>query len=108
MLADATIRRFGADILENMINRYLILQECNNRGVEVTKQEVSEEIRRLAGKFGLTLESYLKLLQDERDISPGQYSREIIWPMLALRRLVADQVQVTEQEFKRHFPARFP
>ena len=107
MLADATIRRFGADILDNMINRYLILQECNHRGIEVTKQEVSDEIRRLAGKFGLTLESYLKLLQEERDISPGQYSREIIWPMLALRALVADQVQVTEDEFNRAYISQF-
>ena len=107
MLADATIRRFGDDILDNMINRYLILQECNHRGIEVTKQEVSDEIRRLAGKFGLTLESYLKLLQEERDISPGQYSREIIWPMLALRALVAEQVQVTEDEFNRAYIAQF-
>ncbi len=107
LLADAAIRRFGADILDNMINRHLILQECNHRGIEVTKQEVSDEIRRLAGKFGLTLESYLKLLQEERDISPGQYSREIIWPMLALRRLVADQVQVTDDEFNRAFISQF-
>ena len=107
LLADATIQRFGADILDNMINRYLILQECNHRGIEVTKQEVSDEIRRLAGKFGLTLESYLKLLQEERDISPGQYSREIIWPMLALRRLVADQVQVTDDEFNKAYISQF-
>ena len=106
-LADATIRRHGADVLDNMINRYLILQECNHRGIEVTKQEVSDEIRRLAGKFGLTLESYLNLLQEERDISPGQYSREIIWPMLALRRLVADKVEVTEEEFNQAYLAQF-
>jgi parvulin-like peptidyl-prolyl isomerase len=106
-LADATIRRHGSDMLDNMINRYLILQECNHRGIEITKQEVSDEIRRLAGKFGLSLESYLKLLQDERDISPGQYSREIIWPMLALRRLVADKVEVTEEEFNQAYLSQF-
>lgn len=107
MLSDATVRRFGDEILENMINRYLILQECNQRGIEVTKQEVSDEIRRLAGKFGLSLESYLKLLEEERDISPGQYSREIIWPMLALRRLVAQQVEVTEEEFNQAYLSQF-
>jgi parvulin-like peptidyl-prolyl isomerase len=107
MLSEATVRRFGDEMLENMINRYLILQECNQRGIEVTKQEVSDEIRRLAGKFGLTMESYLNLLQDERDISPGQYSREIIWPMLALRRLVAEEIQVTEEEFNRAYLSQF-
>jgi parvulin-like peptidyl-prolyl isomerase len=107
VLADQAVVRYGRDVLDNMINRHLILQECNHNGIEVTKEEVSAEIRRLAGKFGLTLESYLRLLQDERGISPNQYSREIIWPMLALRRLVADKVQVTDEEFDRAFIAQF-
>ena len=74
-LADESVKRFGQDVLDNMVNRQLIMQECVNRGVEVTNQEVSDEIRRLAAKFGLSLESYLQLLQEERDITPGQYSR---------------------------------
>lgn len=107
MLADQAVQRYGSDVLDNMVNRHLILQECKHRGIEVTKQEVTDEIRRLASKFGLTLESYLTLLQDERDITPNQYSREIIWPMLALRRLVANEVQVSKDEFNRAFISQF-
>ena len=106
-LADESVKRYGQDVLDNMVNRQLIMQECVNRGVEVTNQEVSDEIRRLAAKFGLSLESYLQLLQEERDITPGQYSREIVWPMLALRRLVADKVKVSEEEFNRAYVAQF-
>ena len=62
-LADESVKRFGQDVLDNMVNRQLIMQECVNRGVEVTNQEVSDEIRRLAAKFGLSLESYLQLLR---------------------------------------------
>lgn len=105
-LAQASIDRYGKEVLDNMINRHLIMQACTNQGITVTKEEVSAEIRRLAEKFGLTLESYLQLLQEERDISPNQYSREVIWPMLALRRLVANQVQVTDQEFNQAFIAQ--
>ncbi len=107
MLSDATVRRFGGEILENMVNRSLILQECNERGIEVTKQEVSDEIRRLAGKFGLSMESYLNLLQENRQITASQYSREIIWPMLSLRKLVADRVAVSEEEFNQAYLAQF-
>lgn len=107
MLSEATVNRFGDEILENMINRYLILQECNQRGIEVTKQEVSDEIRRLAGKFGLSMESYLNLLQENRQITASQYSREIIWPMLSLRKLVANQVKVTDEEFNRAYLSQF-
>lgn len=106
-LADAVILRYGTDTLDNMINRHLILQECNLHGITISQEEVSGEVRRLASKFGLSMESYLKLLQEERGISPNQYSREIIWPMLALRRLVADKVEVTADEFNRAFIAQF-
>jgi parvulin-like peptidyl-prolyl isomerase len=105
-LSQAAIDRYGKEVLDNMVNRHLILQECNRQGIVVTTEEVSAEIRRLADKFGLSLESYLQLLQEERDISPNQYSREVIWPMLALRRLVADKVQVTDQEFNQAFIAQ--
>lgn len=106
-LAQASTDRFGKDILDNMINRQLILQQCQQQGINVTQEEVSAEIRRLADKFGLTLESYLQLLKEERDITPNQYSREVIWPMLALRRLVSDKIQVTDQEFNEAMLAQY-
>ena len=73
-LAEEAVKRYGMDVLDNMVNRHLILQECSHNGIEVTKQEVGDEIRRLASKFGLTIESYLQLLEVERDIPPNQYS----------------------------------
>ena len=106
-LAAESLRRYGVDMLDNMVNRHLILQACAANNIEVTNADVSGEIHRIAAKFGLTTESYLQLLQEERDITPDHYSREVIWPMLALRRLVNDRVQVSEEEFNRAFVARY-
>ncbi|WP_419195318.1 peptidylprolyl isomerase [Novipirellula herctigrandis] len=106
-LSEESLRRYGEDVLENMVNRHLILQACKLQGIEVTSAEVREEIARVAQKFGLTMPAYLQLLQEERDIAPDQYSREIIWPMLALRRLVAAKVLVSENEFNQAFIAQF-
>jgi len=106
-LAEEAVKRYGVDILDNMINRHLILQACTKAGIEVTNADVTAEIQRIAAKFNLPLDQYLKLLQDERDISSDQYAREVVWPMMALRRLVHDQVQVTEEEFNRAFLARY-
>ncbi|GAA5508730.1 peptidylprolyl isomerase [Novipirellula caenicola] len=106
-LNEESLRRYGKDVLENMINRHLILQACKTHGIEVTSTEVREEINRIASKFGLSMQAYLQLLQEERDIQPDQYSREIVWPMLALRRLVADRVQVTDEEFNKAFISQF-
>ncbi|MFG0262132.1 MAG: peptidylprolyl isomerase [Novipirellula sp. JB048] len=106
-LHEETLRRYGHDVLENMVNRHLILQACKTQGIEVTATEVREEVERIASKFGLSMQSYLQLLQEERNIQPDQYSREIVWPMLALRRLVADRVQVSDEEFNRAFISQF-
>lgn len=106
-LADRCVERYGVDVIDNIINRHLILQACQHNGIEVSNQEVSDEVRRLASKFGLSIESYLKLLQEERNIDPNQYSREIVWPMLALRRLVADKVEVSQDEFNKAFMSQF-
>ena len=78
MLADATLVRYGGDVLENMVNRHLILQACQENGITITDAQVRDEIMRLSSKFGLSVDSYLRLLQDERDISPDQYSNEIV------------------------------
>jgi parvulin-like peptidyl-prolyl isomerase len=106
-LSHEAVLRYGVDMLDNMINRHLILQACTQAGIEVTNADVSAEIQRIAAKFNLPLDQYLKLLQDERDISPDQYAREVVWPMMALRRLVHDRVQVTDEEFNRAFLARY-
>lgn len=106
-LSQESVRRYGVDMLDNMINRHLILQACTEAGIEITNADVSAEIHRIAQKFSLPLDQYLKLLQDERDITPDQYAREVVWPMMALRRLVHDQVQVTDEEFNQAFIARY-
>lgn len=106
-LSQATLDRYGKDVLDNMVNRYLILQQCKQQGIEITNEDVRTEIARIAKKFGLDVPLYLQLLQEERDISPDQYSREIIWPILALRELVRDQVEVSEDEFNRAYLAQF-
>ncbi len=108
MLATASLERYGETVLDNVIvNRQLILQACKDRGLEVTQAEVAQEITRLATKFGFSVPDYLGLLQEERDIDPGQYGREIVWPMLALRKLVANQVEPTEEEFNRAYLAQY-
>jgi len=106
-LGEATVDRFGREVLETMINQHLILQACKKNGVEVTNQEVSQEVRRIAKKFNLSMESYLQMLQKDRDISPNEYSSEIVWPMLALRRLVADQIQVSQDEFNTAYISQY-
>lgn len=102
-LARACLRRHGKEVLESMVNKWLILDECKRQGISVSREEVEKEIEQLARRFNLSVEQWLKLLKQERDITPEQYAEDIIWPMLALRKLARDQLTVTKEEMQREY-----
>lgn len=106
-LAQQCVLRHGETILENMVNKYMLLQACQQRKIEITQKDVDDEIARVAAKFNLNVPMYLKLLQDERNITPEQYASDIIWQILALRRLGKDLIQVSPQDIDRAFQSEF-
>lgn len=106
-LAKECLRRFGKEILETMVNKQIIFQACKQRGVSITEKEVDEEINQIAKKFGLSVDRWLELLETERDVDPRQYRTDIIWPMLALRKLAAKQVTVTQEDLQQAFESEY-
>jgi len=100
-LAQACLSRYGNEVLEAMLNRFLILNACKKHNITVTQQEIDGEIQHMAAKFGLSVDRYLSLLKEERKIDPEQYGRDIVWPTLALRKLAATEIQVTQEEVNR-------
>lgn len=96
-LAQECVERHGKDVLENMINRMIIQQECARRGLTVSEAEVDQEIVEISKKFGLALDQWYKMLQAERNLTPAQYRRDVIWPMLALRKLAGRDVEITRE-----------
>lgn len=99
-LADETLRRHGEEVLESLLNRHLIAMACQQQGIQITEGDIDAEINNIAKKFGLSVDRWLGLLKEERNVSPGQYRRDIIWPTLALRRLAASELEVTPEEIQ--------
>lgn len=106
-LADACIERHGVEVLESMVNKRLILHHCNNRGISVTRQEIDAEIERMAQRFKLSREHWLELLERERGIKPEEYARDVLWPTLALRKLAADDLTVSEEELQKAYETQY-
>ena len=96
-LAKECVERYGKEVLENMISRTIIQQACAERGVVVSEAEVTQQVIEISKKFGLAVDQYYKLLEAERGLSPVQYHRDIIWPMLALRKLAGKEVTITRE-----------
>lgn len=106
-LARECLWQYGKDVLESLINKQLIVLECARKKITVTDEEIDAEIQRLAGRFNVPVDRWLKLLEQERNISPAQYAYDIIWPTVALRKLAGHQVQVTPEEVQREFESQF-
>ena len=99
-LAQECVERHGKEVLDNVINRTLIQQACAEGGVSVSAAEVNQEIARISKKFGLPQDQWEKMLQAERGLSPIQYRRDVIWPMLALKKLAGQDVQITQKKLE--------
>ena len=106
-LARECLRRFGGDVIESLINKQILLDECQRQGVVVTAQEVNDEIKSMAVKFNLPPDRWLKMLEDERNIKPQQYRSDIVWTTLALRKLANQSINVSEEDFKQAFDSQY-
>ena len=106
-LARECMARTGKEILDELINRKIIQQACDAEGVEVSEGEVNQEVERMAKKFGFAVDQYLQMIETERNINPMQYRRSIIWPMLALKKLAGEKIEVTEKDIKEAFERNY-
>ena len=98
---------YGKDVLESLVNKYLIFAECHRRGITVSRSEVDDEIKQMAASFNLPVDQWMKMLQEERGIKPDQYANDIIWPSLALRKLAGEKLQVTQKELTEAFEMEY-
>jgi foldase protein PrsA len=103
LVAQEAVARHGKEILDDLINRMIIQQKCEEANVEVTEAEINAEVTRIAKRFNLDTDQWYKMLQAERNISPQQYRQSVIWPMLSLKKLAGEQVDITEEEMDKAF-----
>ena len=107
-LSEECIVRKGEEILDTMISRRLIEQALREKKLEVTAAEIDQEIDNVAARVAhISREAWLRTLDKERNISPIQYARDIIFPALALRKLASNRVQVTPADMKNAFDAQY-
>ena len=106
-LAKECVQRYGEGVLEDLINRRIILQACAAKGIEVSEAEVHAEIQRTAKRFGLAVDQYLQMMESERNISELKYRQDIVWPMLALKKLAGEDVVITKEELEKAFTRNY-
>jgi parvulin-like peptidyl-prolyl isomerase len=102
-LAQNVLQHYGEEVMETLRNRYLIAFACEKQHIKITRADVDAEIERMAARFNLPVDQWLKMLKQERGLTGDQYAEEIIWPTLALRKLAGARAKVTREEIVDEF-----
>lgn len=92
----------GKQVLEGLVIQKIIDQEANKKGVKVTDQDIDAEIDKIRGQIpqGMTLEQMLEL--QGGDI---QTLRTQLVLQIKLRKILEDQVTVTDEEVNAEYEA---
>jgi parvulin-like peptidyl-prolyl isomerase len=96
----------GEKELDELIWKTLIRLECERLKITITAEEINDEIVRMAKTFGMSSEDWLKLLEQDRNISLEQY-KDNVWRILALAKLAGPRLNPSEAELKEAFDAEF-
>lgn len=106
-LAQACLDRYGKETLEGYLNKRLIRQACEKHQIVITDDQLDREIERMAKKFGMSVDRWITMLQQERNIAPDQYRNEHMWINLALRQLASREIEVTPEQLTQAFESEF-
>ncbi len=102
-VAHECMLRHGNEVLDNIINRKIIETACENQNIQISEAEVDQEIVKIAKKFNMSVSEWYNMLQAERSVTKAQYRRDIIWPMLSLRKLAGEDIKISKNELQQAF-----
>jgi hypothetical protein len=113
-LAEQCIDRHGKEVLEGTVHRKLIEQACRKHSITIAEADIDAEIARAASSSvkpkadgSPDVEAWLKLVTEEQGVSLEVYRRDAVWPSVALKKLVADKVQVTDEDLQKGYAANY-
>jgi parvulin-like peptidyl-prolyl isomerase len=113
-LAEECIARHGVDVLDAEINFMLLQQALKSKQRSVSGEEIDVEVARAAEAYGYMtndqkpdVQSWLKEVTEREGMEVDVYVRDAVWPSVALKKLVEDQVEVTDQDRQKGFEANY-
>ena len=111
---EACVKRHGVQILEGEINRKLIENALAAARLQVAQADIDAEINRAADYYGFVtadgkpnVQEWMKSVLTEDNVTFEMYVHDAIWPSVALKKLVAGKVQVTDDDLKKGFESNY-
>ncbi|MEN6498814.1 MAG: peptidylprolyl isomerase [Thermoguttaceae bacterium] len=113
-LAELCIQRHGEEVLEGTINHRLLEQACKQKKITISEADLDQEIARAAGSMlpskadgSPDVDKWLEMVQKEQGISVEVYRKDSVWPSVALKKLVGNHVEITDEDLQKGFEANY-
>ncbi len=105
--------RHGVEVVEVLVTRTLIEQALKKQEQTVSRADLDAEIARAAGQMGFTkpdgaadTAAWLERVTREEKIPLRHYMEDVVWPSVALKKLVGG-VPVSQDDLDKAFAATF-
>ncbi len=106
-VANESMRRFGEEVMESVINKQLVYAECQRRGIAITEKDINDEIVSRANQFNMSADRFIKLITERRKVPVNRYKNDIIWSELALRKLASAELSVSQEDIQKRMDFEF-
>ena len=107
-LGEYLIARRGAGKADLLANRMIIDRACREAGVEVTGAEVEAEMAAdLKSLGGVSQADFVKQVLRKHNCNLVEWKEDVLRPRLMLAKLCRGRVQVSEEDLRRAFEARY-
>jgi len=114
LLAEECIERHGIEVLEKILDRKLLEQGLRKRNLTVAKADIDGEISRAALSMGqrkkdgtADIEGWLALVTKQQKLPVEVYVDDAVWPSVAMKKLVGDNINISEDDIKKSYDANY-
>jgi len=112
-LSEECIARFGVEVLDLEINRTLLRQALQKTGKSVLPADTQAEINKAARDWGFVKDGRVDIDRWLNSQTGGDaskipiYIEDVVWPSVALRKMVESTVEVKQEDMQKGFEANF-
>src|SRR5581483_8947043 len=106
-LGEYLIARYGPKHLDLLINKRIIEDACNKKGIEVTAAEVEAALQEDLKGLSVNIKDFVSKVLKHYNKSLYEWKEDVIRPKLLMTKLVRDRVHVTDEELQMAFDAYY-
>jgi RNA polymerase sigma factor (sigma-70 family) len=104
-LADYLIAHYGADKLEQLVNKLVIERACREKGIVVRPEEVEAALQADLNSMNITRSEFETNVLTKYHKTLFEWREDVILPRLCLEKLARTRVTVTEEDIRQAFEA---